>query len=176
MAYMGELGAGSSIYIENQDNQTVVTAIASSPGQQQQTSHSFTTGRWSTSPELFHSPLGVVIKLGTTQGNYYLQVQSHRIAQVETMPPRHTLESIPLQQVVQPPIPPIPSMPSMPPLEMGNRFMNLQPLQMRMGNMHMSMGTAATVTQTTHNNFCSQCGTAVTATDKFCANCGHRLH
>lgn len=173
MAYMGELGAGFSIYIENQDNQTIVTAIASSPGQQQQTSHSFTTGRWTTSPELFRSPQGAVIKLRAAQGNYYLQVQSHRIAQVETIPPRQTLESIPLQQVVQPPATP---MPPMPPLEMDNMVMNLQPMQMRMGNMHMSMGTASTATHTTQKKFCSQCGTAAATTDKFCANCGHRLH
>jgi len=182
MAYIGELGAGSSIYIENQDNQTIVTAVTSLPGQQQQTSHSLTTGHWTTSPELFRSPECAVIKVGTTQGNYYLQVQSHQISQVEMMPPQHTLKPIPLQQVVQAPkatIPPMSPMPAMPPLAMDNMFMNMQPMQMRMGNMHMSVGTASTTSHSsTHNRnkFCRQCGTAVEAADKFCANCGHRLH
>lgn len=177
MTYVGELGAGSSIYIENQNNQTVVTAVTSLPGQQQQTSHSLTTGRWTTSPELFRSPQGAVIKVETAQGNYYLQVQNHRIGQVEMMPPQHTLKPILLQQVVQAPkttIPPMSPMPSMPPLEMGNTFMNMQPMQMRMGNMHMSVGTASTTSHSS-NKFCRQCGTAVEAADKFCANCGHRL-
>ncbi len=180
MAYIGELGAGSSIYIENQEHQTIVTAVTSLPGQQQQTSHSLTTGRWTTSPELFRSPQGAVIKVGTAQGNYYLQVQSHRIAQVETIPPQQMLEPIPLQQVVQAPTTTMPPMPSMPPLEMGNMFMNMQPMQMHMGNMRMSVGTASTATYSSStsntNKFCRQCGTAVEATDKFCANCGHRLH
>ncbi|WP_299405743.1 zinc ribbon domain-containing protein [Acaryochloris sp. IP29b_bin.148] len=176
MAYMGELGAGSSIYIDNQNSQTIVTSIASSPGQQQQASHSFTTGHWTTSPELFRSPQGAIIKLGTAQGNYYLQVQGNRIVQTATIPPQQILESIPLQQVVQPPTTPIPPMPPMPSLEMDNLFMNVQPMQMRMGNMHMSVGTASTATYTTKGNFCSQCGAATAAADKFCANCGHRLH
>ena len=180
MAYVGELRAGSSIYIENQEHQTTVTAVISLPGQQQQTSHSLTTGRWTTSPELFCSPQGAVIKVSTAQGHYYLQVQNQRIGQVETMPSPQTLEPIPLQQVVQAPTTNMPPMPSMPPLEMGNMSMNMQPMQMHMGNMHMSVGTASTATYSSStpnsNKFCRQCGTAIEATDKFCANCGHRLH
>ncbi|MGR3278444.1 zinc ribbon domain-containing protein [Acaryochloris marina NIES-2412] len=176
MAYVGELGTGSTIYLENQDSQTIITAIAASPGQQQQTSHSFSTGHWTTSPELFRSLQGHIIRLETAQGNYVLLVQNHQIRLIEAMPPRHTLESIPLQQIVHPPTSPIPPMPPLQPLTMGNMVMSMQPMQMRMGNMHLSMGTTATATQTTQNNFCSQCGTAVSAQDKFCANCGHRLH
>ena len=170
MAYIGELGAGVSIYIENQDGQTVVTAVAASPGQQQQTSHSFTTGSWTTSPELFRSVQGTVIKVRTARGDFYLQVLSQQIGQIEAPPPGQTLEPIPLQQVAQTPTTPIPPMPPMP-----NMAMSMQPMQMRMGNMHMSMGTASAATSTTQHKFCSQCGTAIETADKFCANCGHSL-
>lgn len=176
MAYVGELGAGSTIYLENQDSQTIITAVSASPGQQQQTSHSFSTGHWTTSPELFRSLQGYIIQIETAQRNYVLLVQNYQIRQIEAMPPRHTLTSVPLQQIVQTPTPSIPSMPPLQPLTMGNMVMSMQPMQMRMGSMHLSMGTSATVTQTTQTNFCSQCGTALTATDKFCANCGHRLN
>lgn len=173
MAYVGELGVGSTIYLENQDSQTIITAVAASPGQQQQTSHSFSTGHWTTSPELFRSLQGYIIRIETAQEAYVLLVQNHQIRPIEAMPPRHTLESVPLQQIVQTPTP---SMPSLQPLTMGNMVMGMQPMQMQMGNMHLSMGTTTTVTQASQTNFCSQCGIAVAATDKFCANCGHRLH
>lgn len=176
MAYVGELGTGSTLYLENQDNQTIITTVIAAPGQQQQASHSFSTGHWTTSPELFRSLQGYIIRLETAQKNYVLLMQSHQTRQIEAMPPQHTLERIPLQQIVQTPTPSMPSMPPLQPLTMGNMVMGMQPMQMHMGNMHLSMGTATTVTQTSQNNFCSQCGTAVAATDKFCANCGHRLH
>ncbi|WP_299487574.1 zinc ribbon domain-containing protein [Acaryochloris sp. IP29b_bin.137] len=175
MAYVGELGTGSTLYLESQDSQTIITIVATSPGQQQQASHSFSTGHWTTSPKLFRSLQGHIIQLETAQGSHLLLVQSHQIRPIETMPPRQTLESIPLQQIVQTPIPSMPSMQPLQPLTMGNMVMSMQPMQMSMGKMHLSMGTAATVTQTPQNNFCSQCGAAVAAMDKFCANCGHRL-
>lgn len=176
MAYVGELGVGSTIYLENQDSQTIITAVAASPGQQQQMSHSFSTGHWTTSPELFRSLQGYIIRIETAQETYVLLVQNHQIRSIESMPPRHTLESVPLQQIMQTPTPSMPSMPPLQPLTMGNMVMGMQPMQMHMGNMHLSMGTATTVTQASQTNFCSQCGMAVAATDKFCANCGHRLH
>jgi hypothetical protein len=176
MAYIGELGVGSSIYIDNQDHQTIVTTVASAPGQQQQMSHSLPTGRWTTSPELFHTPQGLVIKLETTQGDRYLHIQSHQVRLVTAEPSPQTLEVIPLQQVAQPPtlsVPPLP--PPLHPQDLGTLFMSLPPLQMPLEHLPMGKGITSTATHSLFHHSCSQCGTTVTATDKFCAHCGHRL-
>ena len=171
MAYVGELGVGSSIYIENQDSQTVITVITASPGQQQQTSHSFSIGHWTTAPSLFQYLQDYIIQLETVQGSRILWVQSGQIRQMEIKPPQHTLKPIALQQMVHMPSPSFSPLP----LTMNNMVRSGQPLQMRIGNMNLSMGTTATVTQTSSNNYCSQCGASVATADKFCANCGHRL-
>jgi hypothetical protein len=75
MAYLCELGNGQKIYLDNQGNQTVITSVSQSFGQQQQSSNQFTTGKWSSLPQIYQFPNGVIIKLITIQGEYSLQVQ-----------------------------------------------------------------------------------------------------
>lgn len=171
MAYVCELEVGSSLYIDNQDHQTIVTSIVSGPGQQQQSSQIFPTGHWVASPELFRTPQDLRIKLGTVQGEYYLQVIGNRICQTDGIPVSSHVQSLPLQQVLASPVPPIPAMQ---PIPMGNiPVINLSPRQKSMGNRQALREITSTITP--KDGFCRQCGTAVAAADRFCNHCGHRL-
>jgi hypothetical protein len=88
------------------------------------------------------------------------------------------------------PMQPMTPMQPMQPMTLGNMTMNTNPMEMRMGNMAMSMGQPAGKVPETHapaasapdssasgakGKFCSQCGTPVQPSDRFCANCGHGL-
>jgi NADH pyrophosphatase NudC (nudix superfamily) len=188
MAYLCELGTGQSIYLDNQGNQTIITTISHSAGQQQQASNGVQTGEWTSPPEVFRTPNGVVIKINTTSGEYFLQVQGNSMGVMSQIPSLGGFQQIQLQQIQNTPIPsmsPMPPMPpmrpiqpiqpiqSMPPMKMGNMEMN--PMQMRMGNMEMSMGSHTANAPETTRQFCSQCGAKLNPNDRFCSSCGHKL-
>jgi len=194
MTYMCDLGAGHRIYLDNQGMQTWVTAIASSPGQQQQSSHSWETGSWSSAPEVFATAGGVVIKIKTAAGDRFLQVQGTQMGMLSSTDVPSQQQAIALQTVESMPNVPQPMQPMEPmkpmnmkpmkpmePMNMGNMEMSLSPMQMKMGNMEMNMGSAAssasseTSSTTPQRRFCSQCGAAIKPEDRFCSSCGHRL-
>jgi rRNA maturation endonuclease Nob1 len=50
----------------------------------------------------------------------------------------------------------------------------MRPMEMRMGGMHMSMGSAEKEPRAA-KRFCTQCGQPVQNEDRFCASCGHSL-
>ncbi|HBB32671.1 MAG TPA: zinc ribbon domain-containing protein [Cyanobacteria bacterium UBA8803] len=192
MAYVCELGTGQRVYLDNQGNQTVVTTISSSLGQQQQASSSFPTGNWTAPPEVFQTPSGAVLKITTAQGGYYIQVQGGSMSAVSGMPSFGSSQQMQVQQVASPPassMPPMqpiqPMQPMQPmepmkpmePLKMGDMQMNMNPMEMRMGNMEMRMGSSvssSTSAQST-KRFCPKCGVSINLGDRFCSSCGHRL-
>ena len=206
MAYTCELGSGQRIYLENVGEQTAVTLASSSAGQQQQSGSQFTTGTWTTPPELFRTPQGVVIKLTTAQGTHHLQLQGNQLGMMSQSPtlgnaqqmqmssgvamPGNAMPPMGATQPMSPmqPMEPMQPMQPMQPMKMGNMEMNANPMQMRMGNMEMQMGNAASSSAASSSaassgaaspgkaKFCSQCGTAVQSGDRFCANCGHQLN
>jgi hypothetical protein len=51
---------------------------------------------------------------------------------------------------------------------------SMQPMEMRMGDMHMSLGTREKEGQSA-KRFCTQCGAPAQSDDRFCASCGHAL-
>ncbi|NJK40409.1 MAG: zinc ribbon domain-containing protein [Acaryochloridaceae cyanobacterium SU_2_1] len=171
MAYVCELEVGSSLYIDNQDHQTIVTSILSGPGQQQQSSQIFSTGPWVTSPELFRTPQDVRIKLGTVQGEYYLQIVDNQICQTDGIPTSAHLQPLPLQQVLATPVPPM--LPIQPIMGMMHGK-NFNSRQGQWGDMQVMLEIRPTAAPT-RGAFCPQCGTAVATTDRFCAACGQRL-
>lgn len=181
MAYLCELGTDQRLYLENQGMQTVVTTVSSSLGQQQQASNSFQTGNWTSTPEVFQTPGGVVLKIKTAQGEHYIQVQGGSMSAMNSTPAFGSSQQMQVQQVASTPatsmppmepMQPIEPMQPMKPMKMGDMEMNMNPMEMRMGNMEMRMGAP---TQST-KRFCPQCGTSVDPGDRFCASCGHRLH
>ena len=187
MAYVCELGAGQRVYLENQGLQTIVTLISSSPGQQQQASSSFATGVWSSPPQVFQTPHGMVLKLTSEQGEKTLQIQGSSVTVISGTPLQKDSEQLPVHEVTSLPVSPMPGIEPMKPLEpmtpmqmkpmehenlkMGDMQMSMNPMEMRMGNMELRMDSPAPNKQ----SFCSQCGTSVKPEDRFCSNCGHQL-
>lgn len=174
-AYVGDLGSGQQIYVENLGEQTTVALNQSSAGQQQSQKHSFNTGQWHLPPMLSRTALGWVLQLEAEQGRFFVQLQTGQI-QVSTQPPASTSAEVqPLRPVEQEAtvrsVEPMQPMQPMQPLKMGNMEMQMNPMQMRMGNMELRMGDS----QKTDRHFCTQCGHAVAQGDRFCAQCGHRL-
>ncbi|HBW57587.1 MAG TPA: zinc ribbon domain-containing protein [Oscillatoriales bacterium UBA8482] len=182
MAYVCQLGAGQSVYLENQAAQTVVTLISSGPGQQQQASSSFTTGVWTSPPQVFQTPRGMVLKVTSEQGERMLQIQGSSVSLLGEMPLAADSKALTVQEV--PSLPVVPGIQPMEPmamkpmepmkpmnLKMGDMEMNMNPMSMQMGNMELRMGSPAAAAK----SFCSQCGTSVQPEDRFCSNCGHQL-
>lgn len=159
MPYMCELTPGQTLYLSQQGNQTLAVLSTQQPGQQQQSSSSFATGRWVREPNVFCTPLCVVVSLHTDQGDRHLQIQGGSMSLVHNSPGVRAEQQLPLRVTDQMPgagssIPMEPmSMEPMTmepmtmepmsnqPMTMGSMSMN--PMEMRMGNMEMRMGSSA---------------------------------
>lgn len=203
MAYMCEISPNQRVYLDCQGNNTVVTMMTGGLGQQQQASNAFPTGEWVTPPEMFAAPQGMVIKIKTAQGDYYIQLQGGSMNVVNASGIAGS-EQVQMHQVELPSVTPMTPMPPMQPImapmtpmqpmTMGNMQMNNHPMEMRMGNMQMRMGEPGQPPQSAQSappqetpltqpsqsvqatrKFCSQCGFALEASDRFCSGCGHRL-
>ncbi|MBW4471829.1 MAG: zinc ribbon domain-containing protein [Stenomitos rutilans HA7619-LM2] len=197
MGYLCDLGSGQTVYLENVQHQTLVTVASSYPGQQQQSSSGFQTGSWTAPPEVLRSTIGLVVKLYTDQGEWFISIQGSRLSVLNEAPSLAEAQPLQVQSVAHKPgdsrptmpsIQPMPLMTPMPPMTMGNMQMDRNTMSMQMGSMHMSMNpiapsaskasqtnTAGSHTADEQRNFCSQCGTAITPGDRFCAHCGHQL-
>ncbi|NEP16085.1 MAG: zinc ribbon domain-containing protein [Leptolyngbya sp. SIO4C1] len=187
MAYVNELSSGTSLYVDNQGEQTIVTLMSRSPGQQQQSSNSFTTGPWTAPPEIVQTAAGVAIKLSTAQGEQTVQVQGN-VADVSGTAAQPMQKTDRMPAVGMRPMRPMPPM-KMGNLSMGNMSMKMQPMEMRMGDMELRMdrsssaaastsagGTSAgSAADSSAQKFCTQCGTPVSTNDRFCGHCGHQL-
>jgi ribosomal protein S27AE len=69
---------------------------------------------------------------------------------------------------------PMEPMEPMKPMEPMRPMGRMRPMEMRMGGMHMSMGSPEKEAETA-KRFCSQCGKQARADDRFCGSCGHEL-
>lgn len=185
MAYGCDLGNGQRLYLDTQELQTIVTIASSSVGQQQQATSSLQTGAWTSSPEVYRTFEGVVVKLQTANGTQFIQIQGSSMGLATSAPSLSQAEQLPTQQTHVPDSPLSPMQPMEPmkpiqPMTMGTMQMNLKPMEMKMGDMEMRMGAisagstnAATPTPT--RQFCSQCGASIKPSDRFCASCGHQI-
>jgi len=187
MAYTCDLGSGQRIYLNNTGADTIITLASSSTGQQQQASSRFQVGAWTQPPELYRRGANVFIKLSTSQGDHYLQLQGNQMGALGAAPDLSNCQQMGMQQAAAPATPSIPDMEPMQPMQpmqpmtMGDMQMSTQPMQMRMGNMAMSMGEsgqnrpANADANTGGRRFCTQCGQPVSPSDRFCGQCGHQL-
>ncbi|UJB73112.1 zinc ribbon domain-containing protein (plasmid) [Acaryochloris sp. 'Moss Beach'] len=191
MAYVCELDSGQNVYLDNQGDMTLITSMMVTPGQQQQSSNSFETGCWTALPEVYRTSQGAVIKLTTTQGEQFIQVQGSKMSNMASMPSLQKSQQMQINQgeatsftasiPVQETLPQMQPMQPMQPMKMGDMEMGMNPMEMRMGNMHLSMESKGSEsaypekTQSTGRNFCNQCGVALDPEDRFCSSCGHKL-
>ncbi|MGA8895920.1 MAG: zinc ribbon domain-containing protein [Planktothrix agardhii] len=173
MAYVCELGTGQSVYLENQGAQTVVTLISSGPGQQQQASSSFTTGVWSSPPQVFQTPYGLVLEVISEQGERSLQIQGTSVSILGEMPSVTDSQQLTVQEVTRVSVSPLKPMEPMKMEPMKPMNLKMGDMQMNMNPMSMRMGSGSS--EENPKSFCSQCGTSVKPEDRFCSNCGHQL-
>jgi len=185
---------GHRIYLDNQGTQTTIMTSCSLPGQQQQASSYLSTGVWTTIPEAYQTPTGVVLKVSTAQGEQFIHVQGSAVSSMAQSPSLGTAQQMQVQSTASIPssaMPPMQSMPTtqtqatqpmppmqpMQPMNMGDMQMTMNPMGMRMGNMEMQMGSPAVdpAQPSQGKRFCSQCGSGIEASDRFCASCGHAL-
>lgn len=168
MAYVCEIGGGQKVYLDCQGLQTVVTTVSSSQGQQQQSSSSFSTGSWTSPPEIFRNFDGFVVKITANQGEYFIHIQGGSTSVMSEAPSLNGASRMQVQQVDG--IPSIQPMKPMQPMKMRDMQMSMNPMEMRMGNMEIRSGSTSST-----QHFCNQCGTTVEPSDRFCSSCGHRL-
>ena len=167
MNYVFEINSGHKIYLQCQENQTMVTSVISSYGQRQQSSSSFQTGNWVSPPEILQTLEGLVLKIKGTLGEYYVHIQGSSIS----FSNQHSSSPQPIQMKPMEPMKPMQPMQPMQPLKMGDMKMDINKMEMQMGNLEMKMGTPAK----SKAHFCSQCGAALKLGDRFCSQCGHPL-
>lgn len=176
MAYQATLNGTQQVTIINQGKQTQIALIASSPGQQQSQSNSFTTGTWVKPPQLFSTNQSFVLQINGEQGQYFILIQANGIQTISDVPNLQNATSVQLENIADPPSQtPIDFEPMQPmqPMRMGNMSMDINSMSMRMGNMSLNLGNQSktTVSQV----FCSQCGAEAKSGDRFCRSCGHDL-
>lgn len=173
VAFVGNLGSGQQVYVENQGTQTAITLSSNSSGQQQSQSTSFQTGTWVKPPALFRNGAGFVLQIEATEGVRFARLQGNGISSLSETPFLDNEEVVPLAETgenagasMQPmqPLQPLEPIKPMQPMRMGN-------MEMRMGNMQLRMGSRGEE----KGGFCTQCGNGVSEVDRFCAHCGHQL-
>ncbi len=173
MAYQATLNGTQRIIIANQGRQTQITLVASSPGQQQSQSSSFTTGTWVNPPQLFNTAQGFILQINAEQGKHFIQIQANGISTIEGIPSLQNATSIELETfgdlLGQADI----KFEPMQPMKMGNMSMDINSMSMQMGDMSLNLGNRAKTTVS--KTFCSQCGTEARKGDRFCRSCGHNL-
>jgi zinc-ribbon domain len=169
MAYSCELGTGR-LLVENRGTQTIVTLSSRSAGQQQSQQSSVQTGEWQLPPTLFQTATGLILRIEAAQGHTFISLQSNSISLLNGLPSMVGADVLPLQQTSE--LTPSDSMEPMKPME-PMKMSNLNPMEMRMGNMHLKMENSATAAA--NKRFCPQCGERVGISDRFCAHCGNQL-
>jgi len=175
MTYVADLGQGQSLAIENAGTQTMITWETKSAGQQQSQQMSLSLGQWSASPMVFKTTAGFILQIESNQRAYYVRLQSNSISLLSEVPLILGAEEVPLRYVAAP-SPKMPEMKPLEPLRMDNMSMQVEPMEMRMGNMNLSMATSTSHTSGAKVRFCSQCGREVELSDRFCAQCGAKLN
>ncbi len=176
MAYTANLGSRQQIMIANQGNQTLITLLSTTPGQQQSQSSGFTTGNWNKPPHLYQTELGFILEINSDNRQHFILIQADTnsistitapflqnaiLVNLQSIPDsnQNRLEFEPMQP--------------MQPMKMGNMSMSMNPMSMKMGNMSMSMDETKTPQPT--KRFCTQCGQEAKIGDRFCGSCGNKL-
>lgn len=171
MAYKANLSGNQKLIVVNQGTQTSITLTSSSPGQQQSSSNSFTTGNWTSAPQLYQTGSGFILEINGDRKKQSILIQANSISTVAA-PALDNAVKIDLENTSDTPV----SQKNvefepMQPMKMGNMSMDINTMSMKMGNMSMDMGGKKTSTK----RFCSQCGEKVKNSDRYCRSCGHSL-
>jgi hypothetical protein len=172
MTYAYEFENGQRLIAQNDGDNTVVALSSDDEGQQQSQSTAFSTGKWLKAPELFRTRGAVVLRVESKSGVEFIRVRGSQIQWMRSAPDLENAEKLKLkkseERVGMKAMEPMKPMAPMEP--MGS----MRPMEMRMGDMNMSMG-AVEKQSSTAKRFCTQCGAPAGKDDRFCASCGHAL-
>ena len=178
MAYTANLGSRQQIMIANQGNQTLITLLSTTPGQQQSQSSGFTTGNWNKPPHLYQTDSGFILEINSDSKQHFILIQANSIGTIAAPLLQNAtpvnLQNIPDSNQNRLDFEPMQPMQPMQPMTMGNMSMSMNPMSMKMGNMSMSMDETKTPQPT--KRFCTQCGKEAKTGDRFCASCGNKLN
>ena len=178
MTYAYEFENGQRLIVQNEDDNTVVALSSGDEGQQQSQSTAFSTGKWSKTPDLFRTRGALVLRVASKSGVEFIRVRGSQIQWMRNEPDLESAEKLKLkksdEQLGMRPMEPMKPMEPMRPMEPMKPMGSMRPMEMRMGDMNMSMG-AVEKQAPAAKRFCTQCGSPAGKDDRFCANCGHAL-
>jgi zinc-ribbon domain len=169
MAYLGDLGSGQQLLVENRGAQTIITLSTGSASQQQSQQSTVQTGEWHSAPTLFQTARGLILRIEAAQGHTFISLHANAIGLLKGLPSMVGAKVLPLQKTADSSSP----MQPMQPMQMGNMRMQMNPMEMQMGDLRLKMDDISSTP--TDQRFCSQCGSRVSKTDRFCAQCGTHL-
>jgi hypothetical protein len=169
MTYAYELENGQRLIVQNDGDDTLVALSSEDEGQQQSQCTGFDTGRWLKPPELFRTSGKLVLRIESKGGVEFIRVRGTQIQLMRSEPELENAERLKLKKSVE-----SVAMKPMEPMEPMKPMGRMRPMEMRMGGMHMSMGSPEKEAETA-KRFCSQCGKPARDDDRFCGSCGHEL-
>jgi len=179
MTYSCDLPDGEQLLIQNDGEQTLVTLCSGGENQQQSQARGIDTGKWSKSPALFRRRKELVLRLETKQGAKFLRIRGHQIQSMETEPDLQKAETVRLKKSnesagVAPMkrLEPMRPMEPLKPLKSLQPMRSMRPMEMRMGDMHMSMGGEKAESA---KRFCTRCGEPAQPDYRYCGHCGQKL-
>ena len=181
MTYAYEFENGQRLIVQNEDDNTVVALSSGDEGQQQSQSTAFSTGKWSKTPDLFRTRGALVLRVASKSGLEFIRVRGSQIQWMRNAPDLENADKLKMkkseERVGMKPMQPMKPMEPMKPIKpmapmepMGS----MRPMEMRMGDMNMSMGSGEKQSAAA-KRFCTQCGAPTGKDDRFCASCGHAL-
>jgi len=147
MNYQCDLPGGQLLSVENSETQTRIALNSGGHGQQQSQANSFQTGAWTHPPALFQTSRGLVLQIEAAQGRFYFQLQGSSVHRLDDAPTLRDAETLHLQKTSAGDADSKPTMTPLQPMESMEPMKPMRPMQMRMGNMHMSMGTPPSQTE-----------------------------
>ncbi|MDB6150274.1 MAG: hypothetical protein JWQ44_1722 [Chthoniobacter sp.] len=183
MRYVCDLENGQELHVENDGDQTSIGVGSSSEGQQQSQSNGFQTGKLSGEPLFFRLKKEFILQLSAKDGDRFFRVRGSQVQSLKSAPDLQDAEKLRFRKAAKgagmkpmepmKPMRPMKPMEPMKPMRPMKEMRAMRPMEMRMGDMQMSMGGAAA--RPAAKNFCTQCGQPLAKTDRFCGGCGHEV-
>jgi hypothetical protein len=110
MAYFGELDTGLTIYLDNRQTETVIAMFTAGHGQLELSHRDLYLGSWISPPEIIQTPTTIIVKLETSAGTHYIEIEGMRVTLLDEVPALGTARRIHVRQVsCVPPLQPIPA-------------------------------------------------------------------
>jgi len=98
MNYECELGNGQHLELRNEGDQTFVSFSRRGVGQEQRQGHGFATGPWSSKPAVYRLEKDYVVRVETSKGVTFFQVEGNQTTLSEREPELSDAEEVELKE------------------------------------------------------------------------------